>query len=349
MAEPLLGLLARVRHRRRAARGDEARARRGLPRIDAFSPYPVEGMAEVLALEADHRIGWITIAGGAFGFLGMLAIQLFVNWDYPIEVGNRPLFAWPAFFVVDFELMILCAVLFAVVGMFVIIGLPKLYHPLFNTPRFGLASEDNFFLYIDARDPEVRRRQDADLPRQSRRAGRRAGAAMRSDAPHAALAARACHQNLTMSDQHKLAEWERSDVFRNGKVLQTPAPGSVSREQDTADVLAEKPPMTLALVERGPRAVQHLLLRMPRLRRRCRRHGRPARLPAAAELPRSAAGQCAGRAFRRRHHQRLRRRCTATPTACRPPTAGRSPPTSARFSERSRRSLRAAASRGLMR
>ena len=61
----------------------------------------------------------------------------------------------------------------------------------------------------------------------------------------------ACHQNLTMSDQRKLSEWERSDVFRNGKVLQPPAPGSVSREQDTADVLTEKPPMTLALVYRG--------------------------------------------------------------------------------------------------
>lgn len=66
-----------------------------------------------------------------------------------------------------------------------------------------------------------------------------------------ALAISACHQNLTMSDQKKLAEWERSDVFRNGKVLQSPAPGSVSREQDVADVLGEKPPMSLALLQRG--------------------------------------------------------------------------------------------------
>ena len=61
----------------------------------------------------------------------------------------------------------------------------------------------------------------------------------------------ACNQNLTMSDQRKLDEYERSTVFRNGKVLQSPAPGSVSREQDLGDVLAEKPPMTLALVQRG--------------------------------------------------------------------------------------------------
>ena len=67
----------------------------------------------------------------------------------------------------------------------------------------------------------------------------------------AALALAGCHQNLTMSDQKKLAEWERSSIFRNGRVLQTPPSGSVSREQDTANVLIEKPPMTLALVKRG--------------------------------------------------------------------------------------------------
>jgi mono/diheme cytochrome c family protein len=60
-----------------------------------------------------------------------------------------------------------------------------------------------------------------------------------------------CHQNLTMSDQKKLDEWERSSVFRNGKVLQPPPEGSVSRDQDTANVLTARPPMSLALVERG--------------------------------------------------------------------------------------------------
>jgi len=67
----------------------------------------------------------------------------------------------------------------------------------------------------------------------------------------AALAIAGCNQNLTMSDQKKLSEWERSSVFRNGKVLQSPAPGSISREQDVGNVLTEKPPMTLALVHRG--------------------------------------------------------------------------------------------------
>jgi mono/diheme cytochrome c family protein len=67
----------------------------------------------------------------------------------------------------------------------------------------------------------------------------------------AALGIAGCNQNLTLSDQKKLAEWERSSIFRNGRVLQAPAAGSVSREQDTGNVLIEKPPMTLALVKRG--------------------------------------------------------------------------------------------------
>ena len=154
MPERVLGLLAEFGSEETVLEAAKRAKAEGFRRIDAFTPFPVEGMAEVLALKRDHRIGWITLGGGLFGFFGMLLVQLFVNWDYPIEVGNRPLFAWPAFFVVDFELMILCAVLFAVVGMFAIMGLPKLYHPLFGAPRFALASDDRFFLYIDARDPK---------------------------------------------------------------------------------------------------------------------------------------------------------------------------------------------------
>jgi hypothetical protein len=154
MAEPLLGLLAEFGTADALLEAAKQTRAEGFRCIDTFSPYPVEGMADVLSLKHDHRVGWITIAGGLFGFFGMIAVQLFVNWDCPIEVGNRPLFAWPAFFVVDFELMVLFAVLFAVIGMFAMMGLPKLYHPLFGAPRFGLASDDRFFLYIDARDPK---------------------------------------------------------------------------------------------------------------------------------------------------------------------------------------------------
>jgi Protein of unknown function (DUF3341) len=153
MAEPVLGLLGEFGSPEALLDAAKRAKHDGFTCIDAFSPFPVEGMSEVLQLKHDHRIGWITIGGGIFGILAMLAIQIFVNLDYPIEVGGRPLFAWPAFAVVDFEIMILCAVSFAVAGMLIINRLPKLYHPLFGSARFGLASQDRFFLYIDAKDP----------------------------------------------------------------------------------------------------------------------------------------------------------------------------------------------------
>lgn len=153
MAE-LLGLIGEFGNPEALLDAARRAKREGFRCLDAFSPFPVEGMSELLDLKRDHRIGWITIAGGIFGILGMLGIQIFVNVDYPIEVGGRPIFAWPAFFVVDFEIMILCAVSFAVAGMLIINRLPRLHHPLFGTPRFDLASQDRFFLYIDAADPK---------------------------------------------------------------------------------------------------------------------------------------------------------------------------------------------------
>ena len=153
MPEPVLGLIGEFGSPEALLDAAKKAKHDGFRCIDAFSPFPVEGMSEVLDLKRDHRIGRITIAGGIFGILAMLAIQIFVNIDYPIEVGGRPLFAWPAFAVVDFEIMILSAVSFAVAGMLIINQLPRLYHPLFGTPRFDLASQDRFFLYIDASDP----------------------------------------------------------------------------------------------------------------------------------------------------------------------------------------------------
>lgn len=66
-----------------------------------------------------------------------------------------------------------------------------------------------------------------------------------------ALLLSGCHQNLTMSDQPKGDEWERSALFRNGRVVQHSPAGTVSREADTRDLMAQRPPMSLALVKRG--------------------------------------------------------------------------------------------------
>ena len=154
MADPApLGLLAEFVSDDALVDAAERARKEGYRRIDGFSPYPVEGLSDVLRIRT-RRMGWLSLLGGLFGFFGALLVQVLTNWNYPIDVGGRPILAWPAFVVVDYELMILFAVIFPVVGMLHANGLPRLHHPLFGTPRFGLATDDRFFLYIDAADPK---------------------------------------------------------------------------------------------------------------------------------------------------------------------------------------------------
>ena len=126
----------------------------GYERIDAYSPFPVEGLAEAIGF---HRNGvpLVVLIGGLIGGLSGYAMQYWISAiSYPINVGGKPYHSWPAFIVVTFEMTILFAGIFAVLGMLALNGLPMPYHPVFNVPRFDQASRDKFFLVIQARDPQ---------------------------------------------------------------------------------------------------------------------------------------------------------------------------------------------------
>jgi len=124
----------------------------GYRRMDAYSPFPIEELQD--ALGGHHtRLPLIVLIGGLVGGIGGYALQYWVAAiAYPINVGGRPLHSWPAFIPVTFECTILVAALSAVLGMLALNGLPMPYHPVFNVPRFALASRNRFFLCIEARD-----------------------------------------------------------------------------------------------------------------------------------------------------------------------------------------------------
>ena len=151
---PLYGLLAEFDHPADIVEAAEAARAAGYKRIDAYTPFPVEGLADAIGFRR-NELPLIIFIGGIIGCIGGFALQYWCNAvDYPLNVGGRPLNSWPMFIPVTFELTILCAATAAVVGLFALNGLPMPYHPVFNVPQFARASRDHFFLCIESRDPK---------------------------------------------------------------------------------------------------------------------------------------------------------------------------------------------------
>jgi hypothetical protein len=134
----------------------------GYTKIDAYSPFPVEGLAEAIGFH-NNAVPLVVLIGGLIGGLtGYLMQYWMAVVSYPTNVGGKPYHSWPAFIVITFEMTILFAGISAVLGMLALNGLPMPYHPVFHVPRFAFATKDRFFLIVFSSDPkynstEVRR------------------------------------------------------------------------------------------------------------------------------------------------------------------------------------------------
>lgn len=125
----------------------------GFHRVDAFSPFPIHGLSDVLGYHRS-RVPLIVLCGGIIGGTTGLMLQYWTAAKaYPLNVGGKPPAAWPMFIPPAYELTILFASFAALIGMLVINGLPMPYHPTFNVPKFEKATTDGFFLLVQSTDP----------------------------------------------------------------------------------------------------------------------------------------------------------------------------------------------------
>jgi len=129
----------------------------GFCHLEAFTPFPVEGLSEALGIRT-RALPLIVLIGFLAGAAGIYALQYYsAVVAYPVNIGGRPFNSWPVFLMVSFAVGILGGALGAFLGMLAINGLPRYHHPVFSAENFSLAQENAFYLCVEASDPHFDR------------------------------------------------------------------------------------------------------------------------------------------------------------------------------------------------
>lgn len=126
----------------------------GFGKWDAHTPFPVHGLDGAMGMKRS-KLPWIVLVFGLTGMATAFCLQSWVHSiEYPLVISGKPLFALPAYVPIIFELSVLFSAFASVFGMLALNGLPRLEHPLFGSKRFDRASDDRFFISIEAGDPK---------------------------------------------------------------------------------------------------------------------------------------------------------------------------------------------------
>lgn len=150
--DPIYGMMAEFDTPAALVEAAKRTYQAGYKRIDAYTPFPIEGLAEEIGFHRDEVPLVVLIGGIVGGLTGYLMQYWIAAVAYPLNIGGKPYHSWPAFIVITFEMTILFAGISAVFGMLALNGLPMPYHPVFNVPRFTRASRDRFFLVVFSSD-----------------------------------------------------------------------------------------------------------------------------------------------------------------------------------------------------
>jgi Protein of unknown function (DUF3341) len=135
----------------------------GYSKWDCLTPFPVHGLDRAMGMKRTI-LPWIVLGGGLTG----LGIAIFMQWyvnsphtqsaalyilsGYPLNISGKPYWSLPPNVPVMFELAVLIAALTTFFFVWALSGLPRFYHPVFNAARFRRATDDKFFLLIEAAD-----------------------------------------------------------------------------------------------------------------------------------------------------------------------------------------------------
>ncbi len=148
----LYGILAEFKNPKALVDVSKKVVEAGYDKFDTYSPFPIHGIDKAMSLPKS-KLGYIVIGHSILGFTGAIAMMYFMSViDYPINISGKPFFNAPAWVPITFELTVLLSAFGAVFGMFFLNGLPRLNNPLFEVERFKKATDDGFFLCIEAND-----------------------------------------------------------------------------------------------------------------------------------------------------------------------------------------------------